>query len=133
MDAVKAFLKRKNIVISAKRYGIENCNFYPDHKSMLDNEQLDAVSVCTYNTQHAPCTIYALEKGVNVLLEKPFSLDFLKNADEILVTSTTKLLVRANELNGQSIGGKDPELFQAIQREVIREFCDYTGCATPEG
>ena len=55
----------------AKRYGIENCNFYPDHKSMLDNEQLDAVSVCTYNTQHAPCTIYALEKGVNVLLEKP--------------------------------------------------------------
>ena len=44
----------------AKRYGIENCNFYPDHKSMLDNEQLDAVSVCTYNTQHAPCTIYAL-------------------------------------------------------------------------
>ena len=67
------------------------------------------------------------------VLEKPFSLDFLKNADEILVTSTTKLLVRANELNGQSIGGKDPELFQAIQREVIREFCDYTGCATLEG
>ena len=52
---------------------------------------------------------------------------------QILVTSTTKLLVRANELNGQSIGGKDPELFQAIQREVIREFCDYTGCATLEG
>ena len=23
----------------AKRYGIENCNFYPDHKSMLDNDR----------------------------------------------------------------------------------------------
>lgn len=67
------------------------------------------------------------------VLEKPFSLDFLKNADEILVTSTTKLLVRAKELNGQSIGGKAPELFQAIQNEVIREFCDETGCATVEG
>ena len=55
----------------AARYGIENCKFYPDHKSMLDSEKLDAVSVCTYNTQHAPCAIYALEKGVNVLLEKP--------------------------------------------------------------
>ena len=29
----------------AARYGIENCKFYPDHKSMLDNEKLDAVSV----------------------------------------------------------------------------------------
>jgi predicted dehydrogenase len=38
---------------------------------MLENEQLDAVSVCTYNTQHARCTIDALEKGVGVLLEKP--------------------------------------------------------------
>ena len=55
----------------AARYGIEGCRFYPDHKSLLDNEELDAVSICTYNTQHAPCAIYALEKGVNVLLEKP--------------------------------------------------------------
>ena len=55
----------------AARYGIEGCRFYPDHKSLLDNEELDAVSICTYNTQHAPRAIYALEKGVNVLLEKP--------------------------------------------------------------
>ncbi|NLP48077.1 MAG: Gfo/Idh/MocA family oxidoreductase [Clostridiales bacterium] len=44
---------------------------YPSHKELLDNEELDAVSVCTYNATHAECTIYALEKGVNVLLEKP--------------------------------------------------------------
>ncbi len=56
-----------------KRYGIEGVRLYPDHKSMLDAEakNLDAVSVCTYNTTHAECTIYALQKGVNVLLEKP--------------------------------------------------------------
>jgi len=54
-----------------KKYEVEGVRFYPSHKEMLDNEELDAVSVCTYNTQHAPCTIYALEKGVNVLLEKP--------------------------------------------------------------
>lgn len=52
-------------------YGVSGVNFYPSHKEMLDNEQLDAVSVCTYNTTHAECTIYALEKGVGVLLEKP--------------------------------------------------------------
>jgi predicted dehydrogenase len=38
---------------------------------MLDNEELDAVSVCTYNRTHAECVIYALKKGINVLLEKP--------------------------------------------------------------
>jgi len=55
-----------------KRFGVEGVRFYPSHKEMLDNEELDAVSVCTYNTAHAEPTIYALEKGVNVLLEKPF-------------------------------------------------------------
>lgn len=54
-----------------QRYGVEGVRCYPDHKAMLDAEELDAVSVCTYNATHAECTIYALEKGVNVLLEKP--------------------------------------------------------------
>jgi predicted dehydrogenase len=54
-----------------ERYGLTNVRFYPDHKAMLDNEELDAVSVCTYNSTHAECTIYALNKGVHVLLEKP--------------------------------------------------------------
>lgn len=54
-----------------KRYGVEGVRFYPSHKEMLDAEDLDAVSVCTYNMTHAECTIYALEKGVGVLLEKP--------------------------------------------------------------
>lgn len=53
------------------RYGVTGVNYYPSHKEMLDNEELDAVSVCTYNKTHAECTIYALNKGVNVLLEKP--------------------------------------------------------------
>ncbi len=54
-----------------ERYGVTGVNFYPSHKEMLDNEELDAVSVCTYNKTHAECTIYALNKGVHVLLEKP--------------------------------------------------------------
>ncbi len=55
----------------AKEYGFENARLYPDHKSMLENEELDAVSVCTYNMTHAECTIDALKAGVHVLLEKP--------------------------------------------------------------
>ena len=55
----------------AKDNGIENVRCYLSHKDLLDNEDVDAVSVCTYNATHAECSIYALEKGVNVLCEKP--------------------------------------------------------------
>ncbi|NLZ36083.1 MAG: Gfo/Idh/MocA family oxidoreductase [Clostridiales bacterium] len=54
-----------------KRFGVEGVRFYPSHKELIDNEELDAVSICTYNRQHAGPTIYALEHGINVLLEKP--------------------------------------------------------------
>lgn len=54
-----------------EKWEIEGAKCYPDHKSMLDSETLDAVSICTYNRTHAECAIYALKKGANVLLEKP--------------------------------------------------------------
>ncbi len=57
-----------------ERYGVKNARTYPSHKELIDNEELDAVCVCTYNATHAECTIYALEHGVNVLLEKPFTV-----------------------------------------------------------
>ena len=58
---------------------------YASHKEMLDDEslQLDAVSVCTYNRQHAIPTIYALNKGINVMLEKPFTVT-LDEAIEVM-------------------------------------------------
>ena len=50
---------------------------------MLEAEQLDAVSICTYNCQHAPCAIDALEHGVHVMLEKPFTVT-LDEAVEVM-------------------------------------------------
>ena len=58
-----------------KKYGVEGVRFYPSHKELIDNEpELDGVSICTYNTAHAEPAIYALDHGVNVLLEKPFTV-----------------------------------------------------------
>ena len=69
-----------------KKHGIENVKTeYASHKEMLDDEslQLDAVSICTYNRQHAEPAIYALKKGVNVMLEKPFTVT-LDEAIEVM-------------------------------------------------
>ena len=60
----------------------EGVRVYHSHKELIDNEELDAVSVCTYNMTHAECTIYALDHGVNVLLEKPMCVT-LEEAVEI--------------------------------------------------
>lgn len=80
-----------------EKWGVKgDVRFYPDHKSMIDNEELDAVSVCTYNATHAECTIYALEHGINVLLEKPMCVTLDEAAD----------IVRAEKKSGKilSIG-----------------------------
>lgn len=64
-----------------KDNGVEGVKCYPDHKSMIDSEKLDAVSVCTYNRTHAECAIYALRAGVAVLLEKPMCVTLEEAVD----------------------------------------------------
>jgi len=56
----------------AKKFGFDNARIYQNDRDLIDAEkELDGVSICTYNRQHAGPTIYALEHGINVLLEKP--------------------------------------------------------------
>ena len=68
------------------KHGVEGvkCD-YKDGEEMVNDKSLalDAVSICTYNRQHAPCAIQALEAGVHVLLEKPFTVT-LDEAVEVM-------------------------------------------------
>ena len=68
-----------------ERYGIENVKTYESGEAMVNDKslKLDAVSVCTYNRQHAPCAIQALNAGLHVLLEKPFTVT-LDEAIEVM-------------------------------------------------
>ncbi len=54
--------------------------------------------------------------------ETPFTLDELRNADEIMISSSSKFCLSADNLDGQKVGGKAPELLKAIQDEVFDEF-----------
>ena len=69
-----------------EKYGIEGAKTdYASHKEMLEDKSLnlDAVSICTYNRQHAQPAIDALNAGVHVLLEKPFTVT-LDEAVEVM-------------------------------------------------
>ena len=78
-----------------KKNGVEGVKTdYASHKEMLDDEslQLDAVSICTYNRQHAEPAIYALNKGVHVKLEKPITVT-IEEAAEVMKAEMASGLV----------------------------------------
>ena len=96
---MKAYLNQPDVEIVAgvdlvpgkakeffEKYGLTNVKTdYKDHVEFLADKSLclDAVSICTYNCQHMPCAIAALEAGLNVLLEKPFTVT-LDEAIEVM-------------------------------------------------
>lgn len=65
-----------------EKYDVPNVKCYRSHTELLANENLDAVTICTYNSTHAVCAIDAMKAGVHVLLEKPMCVT-LEEAIEI--------------------------------------------------
>ena len=57
---------------------------YHDIDRMLDEEQIDAVSVCSPDALHGPHALKALERGIHVLCEKPLVWPANTSHDEIL-------------------------------------------------
>lgn len=96
-----------------QRYGLEGVRTYPNHTAMLEAEELDAVCVCTYNRTHAECTIDSLRRGVNVLLEKPFTVT-LDEAVEV---------IRAEKASGKLLSiGFQPRMDANMQ--MIRKIVE---------
>lgn len=48
---------------------------FTDYNEMLKLDDLDAVSICTWNSAHAPAAIAALKAGKHVLCEKPMAMN----------------------------------------------------------
>ena len=66
------------------RYGLNDVPDFEDTAEMLKVIKPDAVSVCTYNSQHRICTIQALGEGCHVLLEKPMSITLDEASSRVL-------------------------------------------------
>lgn len=49
-----------------------------------------------------------------------------KKADEILVTSSSKLCMHCNTLDGQPVGGKAPEMLEDLRSHLYEEFEEAT-------
>ncbi|MBQ8323006.1 MAG: Gfo/Idh/MocA family oxidoreductase [Clostridia bacterium] len=68
-----------------EKYGVTR--LYTDEATMLKElPEIDAVSVCTWNCAHAPCSIMALNAGKDVLCEKPMAMN-AKEAEEMIAAA----------------------------------------------
>lgn len=57
---------------NGEKHGITR--LYTDEATMLaELPEIDGVSICTWNSAHAPCAIMALKAGKHVLCEKPMA------------------------------------------------------------
>ena len=68
---------------------------YTDFNAMLANETLDILDICLPTNLHVEYAIKAMEKGINVLCEKPISLnrDDVKRVYEVAEKNNVKFMV----------------------------------------
>ncbi len=60
------------------------------------------------------------------IIETPFTVDELMAADEIIVSSSTAPCNRACKVNGQAVGMKRGDLFEALHKAVFDEYYSVT-------
>ena len=58
--------------------------------------------------------------------ETPYTLKELFDADEVIVTSSSNLCLRACQIDGKPVGGKAPELMEKIRSSLLEEFYEVT-------
>lgn len=106
---------------------------YDNCYDMLKKEQLDCVSVCTWNAAHKECTIAALDAGVNVICEKPMAMnakeaqemyDAAKKSGKLLQVGFVRRFGRdADTVLGYSKEGVLGDVYYAKAQYLRRDGC----------
>lgn len=60
------------------------------------------------------------------ILESPFTVEEMIQADEVIVTSSGTLCRPVGEIDGVPVGGKNPDLLQKLQEALIEDFMKKT-------
>lgn len=67
----------------------ESIKRYNDYKVMVEEVKPELVSIATESGSHAEIALYLIDKGINVIIEKPMAMS-IKDAEEIIKRSEEK-------------------------------------------
>jgi predicted dehydrogenase len=98
---------------------------YNDYTRMIDDENLDFVVIATPTKFHYEMVRYALEKGIHIFCEKPFSLT-TREGEELVELAERKYLVNQVGYHNHFIG-TFRELKRLINAGVIGDLVHFTG------
>lgn len=78
----------------AERFGLTR--HYGDWRQLVDDPEIDVVSICSYDDGHAEQTIRALRAGKHVMVEKPATLTPRETDDVLRAIQDTGQLITSN-------------------------------------
>ncbi|QWB95173.1 Gfo/Idh/MocA family oxidoreductase [Mycoplasmatota bacterium] len=81
---VVAICDQFDIEKKAKQLNVSH--YYTDYKEMIEKEDLDFIHICTPNNTHYDIASYAMNKHINIVLEKPMTVT-AEEAKKLLVLS----------------------------------------------
>jgi predicted dehydrogenase len=73
----------------ATAYGVDRAE--TDYRRIIDDASIDAVHICTPNSQHAPISLEALQAGKHVLCEKPLTTSSAEGRKLVEMAKSKKL------------------------------------------
>lgn len=62
---------------------------YTDYKKMIEENELDLISIATSSGVHAEIALYCIDHGINIIVEKPMAMN-MADANEIIRRSEEK-------------------------------------------
>jgi predicted dehydrogenase len=98
---------------------------YDNYKEMISNESLDFLLVATPTRFHYPMVKYALEKGLHVFCEKPFSLTS-EEGEELVKIARSKGLINQVGYHNHFIG-TFRELKRLLDQKILGDLVHFMG------
>ncbi len=74
------------------KHGLQNdrtIKRYTDYKKMIEENTLDLISIATESGLHGEISLYCIEQGIHVIIEKPMAMS-LEEANRIILLSEKK-------------------------------------------
>lgn len=79
----------ENVLVKHRLQNDTTIRRYTDYKEMIEENQIDLISIVTESGLHGEIALYCIEHGIHVIIEKPMVMS-LEEADKIIALSEKK-------------------------------------------